>query len=110
MKHIRLFEEFISESVDWELSLSNIEDNEYVVRALKGSKEIGRLNFIKSKFKPVLKAAIITVDPNHRRTGVGSSMYEFAEKELNMKFVRNDDVLTPDGKSIWNNPNRKFGI
>jgi len=37
-------------------------------------------------------------------------MYEFAENELNMKFVRNDDVLTPDGKSIWNSSNRKFGI
>jgi GNAT superfamily N-acetyltransferase len=110
MKHIRLFEEFINESSDWELSLSNIEDNEYVVRALKGSKEIGRLDFIKSKFKSVLKATIVVVDPNHRRRGVGSSMYEFAEKELNMKFVRNDDVLTPDGKSIWNNHNRKFGI
>ena len=110
MKTIKLFEEFINESSDWELSLSNIEDNEYIVRALKGSKEIGKLNFIKSKFKPVLKATIVTVDPNHRRKGVGSSMYEFAEKELNMKFVRNDDVLTPDGKRIWNNPNRKFGI
>ena len=107
MKTIKLFEEFINESSDWELSLSNIEDNEYIVRALKGSKEIGKLNFIKSKFKPVLKATIVTVD---RRKGVGSSMYEFAEKELNMKFVRNDDVLTPDGKRIWNNPNRKFGI
>jgi len=36
-------------------------------------------------------------------------MYEFAEKELNMKFVKSDDVLTPDGKALWNNPNRKFG-
>ena len=110
MKTIKLFEEFINESSDWELSLSNIEDNEYIVRALKGSKEIGKLNFIKSKFKQVLKATIVTVDPNHRRKVVGYSMYEFAEKELNMKFVRNDDVLTPDGKRIWNNPNRKFGI
>ena len=50
MKTIKLFEEFINESSDWELSLSNIEDNEYVVRALKGSKEIGKLDFIKSKF------------------------------------------------------------
>ena len=66
MKTIKLFEEFINESSDWELSLSNIEDNEYVVRALKGSKEIGKLDFIKSKFKPVLKATIVTVDPNHR--------------------------------------------
>lgn len=110
MKHLKLFEEFVNESQDWQLLLNNIEDNEWVVKAMKGSKEIGKLNFIKSKFKPVLKATIVTVDPNHRRMGVGSSMYEFAEKELGMKFVRNDDVLTPDGKSIWNSPNRKFGV
>lgn len=110
MKHLKLFEQFIHESNDWQLSISNIEDNEYVVKALKNGKEIGKLNFIKSKFKPVLKATIVTVDPSHRRKGVGSSMYQFAEKELGMKFVKNDDVLTPDGKSIWGNPNRKFGI
>lgn len=110
MKRVKLFEGFVNESQDWQLSLSNIEDNEWVVKAVKGSKEIGRLDFIKSKFKPVLKATTVTVDPNHRRKGIGSSMYEFAEKELGMKFVRNDEVLTPGGKALWNNPNRKFGI
>lgn len=110
MKHIKLFESYLNESDGWKLVISNPDANEYVVKALKGSKEIGRLDFIKSKFKPVLKATIVEVDPNHRRKGVGSSMYEFAEKELGMKFVRNEDVLTADGKSIWNSPNRKFGI
>jgi len=37
-------------------------------------------------------------------------MYEFAEKEFNLKFIKTDSVLTPDGKLLWNNPNRKFGI
>ena len=107
MKHLKLFEDFVK---GYEFLMKHIDDNEYTVIALKGNKEVGRLDFIKSKFKPVLIATTISVDPNHRRKGIGSSMYEFAENELNMKFVRNDDVLTPDGKQIWNNPNRKFGI
>jgi ribosomal protein S18 acetylase RimI-like enzyme len=110
MKHIKLFESYLYESDGWKLVISNPDANEWVVKALKGTKEIGRLDFIESRFKPVLKATGVTVDPAHRRVGVGSSMYEFAEKRLSKKFVRNEDVLTADGKSIWNSPNRKFGI
>jgi len=80
------------------------------VYATKGGKEVGRLDFIKSKFKPVLKASAVSVDPSHRRQGIGSSMYVYAEKELGMKFVKSEEVLTPDGKRLWSDPNRKFGI
>jgi hypothetical protein len=100
----------VNESTTNELVLNHIGDNEYVVKAMKGGREVGKLNFIKSKFKPVLKATIVTVDPAYRRQGIGSSMYVYAEKELGMKFVKSDEVLTPDGKSIWNDPNRKFGL
>jgi hypothetical protein len=34
----------------------------------------------------------------------------FAEEELGMKFVKSDDVLTSDGKALWDSPNRKFGM
>ncbi len=110
MKYVNTFESFLYESTDYVLSLKELDDNEYVVYAKKNGKEVGKLNFIKSKFKPVLKATIISVDPAHRRQGIGSSMYVYAETELNMKFVKSEDVLTPDGKSLWSNPNRKFGI
>jgi ribosomal protein S18 acetylase RimI-like enzyme len=90
--------------------MKELEDDEYVVCAKKGNQEVGKLNFIKSKYKPVLKATIVTVDPAYRRQGIGSSMYVYAEKELGMKFVQSEEVLTPDGKSIWNDPNRKFGL
>jgi GNAT superfamily N-acetyltransferase len=108
MKHLKLFESFVNESNHWKLVISNPDDNEWVVKALKSGKEIGRLDFIESRFKPVLKATIVTVDPAHRRQGVGSSMYVFAETELGKKFVRSEDVLTPDGKRIWSSG--KFGI
>ena len=110
MKNLLTFDEFLLESSNYELTIKEIEDGEYVVKAIKGGKEVGKLNFIKSKFKPILKATIVSVDPAHRRQGIGSSMYVYAEKELGMKFVKSEEVLTPDGKSIWNSPNRKFGI
>jgi ribosomal protein S18 acetylase RimI-like enzyme len=112
MKHIHTFESFLNEaSVNgYDLQLKSLEDNEYIVKATKGGKEVGELRFIKSKFKPVLKATIVSVDPNYRRQGIATSMYVYAEKELKTKFVQNDEVLTPDGKALWNSTNKKFGI
>ncbi len=118
MNRIPTFEEFINESSSnfmhindkkYKLELKEVEEGDYVVVATKGSERVGELRFIISKFKPVLKATTVSVDPSHRREGIGSSMYQFAEKELGKPFVRNEDVLTPDGKALWNNKNRKFG-
>lgn len=110
MKHVKIYESFLFESSGYELSMKELEDNAYVVYATKGGQEVGRLDFIKSKFQPVLIGAAVTVDPAHRRQGIGSSMYAYAEKELGMKFVKSDEVLTSDGKLLWSDPNRKFGI
>ena len=106
MKHIKLFEEFTK---GYEFTMKHIDDNEYAVIASKSGKQVGRLDFIKSKFKSVLKATIVNVDPSYRRQGIATSMYQFAEHEFDLKFVRNDDVLTADGKSLWDNKNKKFG-
>jgi len=93
----------------YEPSLKDLGETGYKVIATVDGKHIGELQFIISKFKPVLKAASVVVDTNYQRQGIGSAMYQFAEKELNMKFVRTDDVLTGSGKALWNDPNRKFG-
>jgi len=106
MKHIKLFEEFTK---GYEFTMKHIDDNEYAVIASKSGKQVGRLDFIKSKFKPVLRASIVTVDPSYRRQGIATSMYQFAEQDFGIKFERNDEVLTADGKSLWNSKNRKFG-
>ena len=106
MKHVKLFEEFTK---GYEFLMKHIDDNEYAVIASKAGKQVGRLDFIKSKFKPILRASIVTVDPSYRRQGIATSMYQFAEQEFDMKFERNDDVLTSDGKSLWDSKNRKFG-
>ena len=109
MKHIKTYESFLNESSIVEYSINNIEDNDYIVSAKINGKSVAELRFIKSRNKPVLMAGSLSVDPSHRRKGIASSMYEFGEKELGMKFVKSEDVLTPDGKLLWNNPNRKFG-
>jgi len=106
MKHIKLFEEFTK---GYEFTMKHIDDNEYAVIASKSGKQVGRLDFIKSKFKPVLRASIVTVDPSYRRQGIATSMHQFAEQDFGIKFERNDEVLTADGKSLWNSKNRKFG-
>jgi len=106
MKHIKLFEEFTK---GYEFTMKHIDDNEYAVIASKSGKQVGRLDFIKSKFKPVLKGSNVTVDPSYRRQGIATSMYQFAEQDFGIKFERNDEVLTADGKSLWNSKNRKFG-
>jgi hypothetical protein len=113
MKHVKLFEAWITESKQAEqvtYTLKELDDDQFVVLALKANKQVGRLDFIKSKFKKVLKATIVNVDPNHRREGIGTQMYIYAETQLGLKFTRNDDVLTPDGKSIWNQKSRPFGL
>jgi predicted GNAT family acetyltransferase len=106
MKHVKLFKQFTN---GYEFTVKHIDDNEYAVIATKSGKQVGRLDFIKSKFKPALKASTVNVDPSYRRQGIATSMYQFAEQEFDLKFVRNDEVLTADGKSLWNSKNRKFG-
>lgn len=109
MKKLTNFSEFLKENAnDISFSLKQMSEG-YSVFATKDKKVIGELKFIKSQFKPVLKATSVVVNQEYRRQGIASSMYEFAEKQLKTKFVKTDDVLTADGKLLWNNPNRKFG-
>lgn len=110
MKNIKTYESFLFESSGYELTIKDLDDNKYVVYATKSGQEVGKLNFIKSKYRPVLKATSVTVDPAYRRQGIGSSMYVYAEKELGMKFFKSEEVLTSDGKLLWSDPNRKFGL
>lgn len=109
MKNIPTFENFLNES-SVTYTIKEIDKDEFIVYAKMSSKIVGELRFIKSKFKSVLKGGTISVDPNYRRKGIASSMYVFAEEKLEMKFVKSDDVLTPDGKALWDSPNRKFGM
>lgn len=107
---IRLKDILFEEIFDILLTIKTTNNIDYVINAKAGNNIVGELHFVKSKFKAVLKGASVSVDPNYQRKGIASSMYEFAEKELGLKFVKTDDVLTPDGRTLWDNPKRKFGI
>jgi len=99
----------LKESTDITYQLKDLGDGDFKVVAMTGSSIVGTLTFAKSQFSPKLIGTTLSVDPEFRRRGIASGMYEFAEEELGIKFVRGDDVLTPDGKALWDNPNRKFG-
>jgi len=90
---------------DYSLSIKKIDDD-YFVLAKKDNTEVGKLSFIISKFKPKLIATSVVVDPNYRRLGIATAMYNFAENKLNMKFIPNENVLTPDGKKFWSSRNK----
>jgi GNAT superfamily N-acetyltransferase len=99
--------EFLNERKldDYSLSIKKIEDD-YFVLAKKGNIEVGKLSFIISKFKPKLIGTSVVVNPNYRRLGIATDMYNFAENKLNMKFIPNENVLTPDGKKFWDSRNK----
>ena len=90
MKIFKEFNDFISESSNYDLSIEELKDGEYVVYARKNGKELGNLHFFKNKFKPSLKATSIFVDPSYRGRGIGSAMYFYAERELNLKFIHSE--------------------
>ncbi len=106
MKKVELFEEF-NKAIEFQLK--QIDENEWAVIALKAKKEVGRLDFIKSQFKPVLKASAVNVIPQLRREGIATAMYQYAETHFGLKFQRNDQHLTADGKALWNSKRRPFG-
>lgn len=101
MNHIKSYKLFENLD-DYSLSIKKVDDDYYVVASLEDN-IIGKLSFIKSKYKSNLISTSIVVQPNYQRKGIASAMYNFAENELDMKFIRNDDVLTPDGKKFWDN-------
>jgi len=103
---IRLTDLLFEDISNTSFAIKTTNNVDYVVHAKVNNNIIGELHFIKSQFKPVLKGILVSVDPYYQRKGIGSAMYEFAEKELGLKFVKNDDALTADGKLLWNNPNR----
>jgi len=107
---IRLQDILFDDNSNISFAIKTTNNVDYVIYAKVNNNIVGELHFIKSKFKPVLKGTSVSVDPNYQRKGIASAMYEFAEKELGLKFIKSDDALTADGKLLWNNPNRKFGI
>ena len=99
---IRTFSEFIRESAEpWRLAIRPGSEEGWTVVALVGGERVGELRFIESRFRRVLKATSVVVDPAWQGRGIARSMYRFAEERLGKGFVRTDAVLTPDGRALW---------
>jgi GNAT superfamily N-acetyltransferase len=104
MKNNRLlgFSEFIKESAEpWRLEIRPGAEEGWTVVALVDGERVGELRFIESRFRRVLKATSVVVDPAWQGRGIASAMYSFAEDRLGKRFVRTDAVLTPDGRALW---------
>ncbi len=73
--------EFLNEQNSNKFSLNmKIIDDEYFITATINHTIIGKLTFIKSEYKPNLISTSVVVNPNYRRIGVATAMYDFAEK------------------------------
>lgn len=50
----------------------------------------------------------VFVNPEHRRQGIASTMYKFAEDQTGLKAVPSE-TQNSLGKALWDNPSRSFG-
>lgn len=69
-------------------------------------REVGRLNLARMAGGTAYPR-LMEVSEHHRRKGLGSAMYSFAEKHWNTKMVPGN--RSEDAKALWNQPNRPFG-
>lgn len=74
----------------------------------KDGKNVGRADML--YFSPQNEMVVSSVDvfPEHRRRGIATAMYEHAEKETGRK-IHPSMYQSREGKSLWLQPNRKFG-
>jgi len=80
----------------------------------KEGNKIGGLHVFESEGGGELTANHAGVSEAHRRKGIASGMYQYAEKITGMKFDEHSTedegrARTPDGKALWSQPNRSFG-
>jgi len=71
---------------------------------------IGKVNIgrYETKTKPNLVASNPIVHKDHRRKGIASAMYQYAEK-VSGGVMKPDVGLTLSAKQMWAKPNRPFG-
>lgn len=69
---------------------------------------VGKLFYGKeNEHDDYLKGAV-EVAPDHRRKGIGTALYTWAEKLTGMSF-QPDTPHTPLAAALWSQPNRPFG-
>jgi len=76
------------------VSVAKVADGTYVAKI--GGAEVGRLNLDDSNEYPVS----VRVEPEHRRKGVATALYDFAENDLGKKLKRSPTRVTQDGDAF----------
>lgn len=79
------------------------------VYAYKNGKAIGSASFIYLDNPKALGTNHVEVDRAWQRKGIATAMYSYIEKATGLK-IKVNDVQTPEGKSIWDQPDRPFGV
>ena len=78
----------------------------FVVSAFKDGKKIATVGF-QYKSGALIPYETI-VEPEHRRKGLASAMYAYAEEQTGRRVKPATDQ-TPDAQALWSQPNRPFG-
>lgn len=55
------------------------------------------------------QAIMVNVDPQHRRRGIGSSMYGLMERATKLKATPDLESQSAEAEKMWDQPNRPFG-
>jgi GNAT superfamily N-acetyltransferase len=109
-KRAKAIEKVEQEGYKFEIKKDELSDDFGVVVKDSEGKEIG--SAILRKEDGSFKAhpfEQIKVDAAHRRKGIASAMYAFAEQETGLK-AKPSDSQTMMGKSLWEQNDRPFGI
>jgi hypothetical protein len=92
--------------------------DDLIIQAFKGSKKVGTLRVADGGH--TIAASDVSVDEKFRRMGIATAMYVYAEKLTGKKMspasdqaydfgADEDDIMTPEARKFWDQPNRPFG-
>ena len=74
--------------------------------------KVGSVSVYPTEDDTSLIANDLMVKPEHRRKGIATAMYQYAEKVMGKRFQNEPEAgrgRTPAGQAFWNQPNRPFG-
>jgi GNAT superfamily N-acetyltransferase len=83
---------------------------ELIVQAIKGEAVVGQADFIDDGSHAHCRD--VAVDSKHRRKGLATAIYVFAEKLFGRgltDFWADSPMRSPDAAKLWSHPKRPFG-
>jgi 8-oxo-dGTP pyrophosphatase MutT (NUDIX family)/GNAT superfamily N-acetyltransferase len=83
-------------------------DDDLRISVTKDGEEVAHAHIANRKSAHGFYSRGISVDPEHRRKGLATAMYQYAEKLKNRK-LRKSDAQSDDAAALWSQPNRPFG-